>query len=600
MKKFVQVRLQSKNNGSNSSTTDHNLRMNETQNQLNQLHNILIYQNKIIRDNNLIKLEYTNIQNDRRQYIKEHNDLYMKNNENRHLKSCHSSISEGVITFSELIKDKMKEENFTEDLLRIGQNCIKEISEKLDTEILYISLHLDETTPHFHFTYKNYDNKGHSITHKNKKTEFLSDLQTLVGKHFEELGFERGIKKDFTGKNYQTTKDFHNKEIDILKNERENLLKTIKTIQKERDNLKKDKEKIKENLDLEIKDKKKEYEKIDIKTKELNATITTLKKELKEKEEENLKIKDINTNLKNENSKITIEKDNLQRTIQTQNNIINNGNSTIEDLKKVIDYKDYKKDSVEFFKEFFTKEEKTVKNISTNLFNTIQGKIEQNKEYKIGLKGTIDFDNFVDKLEKYTQRQRVYSLDTEKQTKINELLKIVEDKDKLITNLSDKNRNSNTKITKLEEENKELLKENEEIKTDISGLKTKVEKLEPLNERNKELLKENEETKENYNELIPKYKELLDYQRENAPELLKLSKLETDNEELTKKNKSLTTDNNFLKIQNNSLKETINKITDSFNYLRNKFMNIKEFLKPNEIIENHKINTTNNNRHHKQ
>ena len=600
MKKFVQVRLQSKNNGSNSSTTDHNLRMNETQNQLNQLHNILIYQNKIIRDNNLIKLEYNNIQNDRRQYIKEHNDLYMKNNENRHLKSCHSSISEGVITFSELIKDKMKEENFTEELLRIGQNCIKEISEKLDTEILYISLHLDETTPHFHFTYKNYDNKGHSITHKNKKKEFLSDLQTLVGKHFEELGFERGIKKDFTGRNYQTTKDFHNKEIDILKNERENLLKTIKTIQKEKVILQEDKKKIKINLDLEIKDKKTEYEKIDKKIKELNATITTLKTELREKEEENKKVKDINTDLTNKNLEIISERDNLQKTIEIQNNTIENNNNIIKDLKKVSDYKDYKKDSVEFFKEFFTKEEKTVKNISTNLFNTVQGKIEQNKEHKIGLKGTIDFDNFVDKLEKYTQRQRVYSLDTEKQTKINELLKIVEGKDKLITDLSNKNRNSNNEIKDLTNKNENLTNKNEKLETDLSGLITKVEKLEPLNEKNKELITKNEEIKENYNELIPKYKELLDYQRENAPKLLKLSKLETDNEELTKKNKSLTTDNNFLKIQNNSLKETINKITDSFNYLRNKFMNIKEFLTPKEIIENHKINTINNNRHHKQ
>ncbi len=261
MKNYVGVRIETKNNSVSLNNFKHNLRTLETAGQINNNDNILIINNQIIYDNESIKNEYINLVKIREEIIQEHETIYKENNRNRKLPNHTSSVGEGVIYFSELIKDKqMTDSNFTNNFTGLAEKASEEICRRLKTKPIYISIHLDEKTPHFHFHFKNFDDKGKSLTSKiiqehkieeidedrynrlnkeyNEKVEILtfdengenkiivpkpkiykdngkytekimtglSSLQDIVGEVYKEYGFRRGQKKENTGKYNQKTR----------------------------------------------------------------------------------------------------------------------------------------------------------------------------------------------------------------------------------------------------------------------------------------------------------------------------------------------------------------------------------------------------------
>jgi hypothetical protein len=148
-----------------------------------------------------------------------------------------NSFSMGVLTFSELVKDIVKDKEGKDKLHQIGKNAIDEIIETLGSELYYVTVHYDEEgLPHFHFMMDGFDKEGRSISMRSKDKKFKdigSKLQDIVARHFKELGFKRGEKKTLTGKKHLSPKEYK----EYIKTK-----ESIKKLEKENEELKSSKE----------------------------------------------------------------------------------------------------------------------------------------------------------------------------------------------------------------------------------------------------------------------------------------------------------------------------------------------------------------------
>lgn len=206
MKNYINSRIQAHNNLKIFNAIKHNLR--HTQNSLSQKNN---HYNYIFLDGKSIKITnenkknlYLDITNDYRKDREEHNEIYKKNNK-RNLRESSGSWGEGVFTFSEQMKEDIKNKKYTfNDLSNIALECLKDYEEYLGIKTKFMILHLDEKTPHFQYFFTNFNDKGNSITNLNKTTDRLSPLQDIAHKHFGKLGIERGLKKDFTNSKHMS------------------------------------------------------------------------------------------------------------------------------------------------------------------------------------------------------------------------------------------------------------------------------------------------------------------------------------------------------------------------------------------------------------
>src|SRR5574344_421022 len=210
MKNYINSRIQAHNNLKIFNAIKHNLR--HTQISLSQINN---HHNYIFLDGNPTKITnenkkelYTKITNDYRKDREEHNEIYKKNNK-RNLRESSGSWGEGVFTFSEQMKEDIKNKKYTfNDLSNIALECLKDYEEYLGIKTKFMILHLDEKTPHFQYFFTNFNDKGASITHLNKTTDRLSPLQDIAHKHFGKLGIERGLKKDFTNSKHMSASKY--------------------------------------------------------------------------------------------------------------------------------------------------------------------------------------------------------------------------------------------------------------------------------------------------------------------------------------------------------------------------------------------------------
>lgn len=191
--------------------------------------------------NNANKRDIYNVINDSyKLYRKAHNEIYKKWNDNKNIRDRKSTWAEGVLTFSEKLKVDFEKGDITkEQLMKVAIECVEDITKQYGegAKINYIVLHLQEKTPHFHFSFNNFDERGNSLTHINRETKFLSNLQDIAFKHFNEaFKMERGVKKDKAlGNipNYTTIENYHRKNITQLKIDSEKLeidFKELKTI----------------------------------------------------------------------------------------------------------------------------------------------------------------------------------------------------------------------------------------------------------------------------------------------------------------------------------------------------------------------------------
>ena len=115
----------------------------------------------------------------------------------------------GIITFSAGSIEGVAHDK----LLELGKKAVQKIAAELGVKPLYISLHLDEKTPHLHYQLENLNREtGRTVARTIKKPR-LSKLQDIAGEVFSEIGLKRGQSRDTTGKRYKTVAEGHREEL---------------------------------------------------------------------------------------------------------------------------------------------------------------------------------------------------------------------------------------------------------------------------------------------------------------------------------------------------------------------------------------------------
>lgn len=412
MNNYINVRVQGHNNKKLINTIKHNLRAISSLNKDLNTNN----SNYIMLDNKLIKLDKTNIkhiykqlhtlyQNDR----SEHNEIYKKHNK-RNLRENNGSWFEGVFTFSEQMKKDLKDKKYTmNDLVKVANDCLKEIASTYGAEIKYMTLHLDETSPHFHWSLNNFNDRGLSLYNQNKNKDFLSNLQNIGFKHFSSLGMERGISKEINSVNHKEINKYWRDKNIVIKQEN-----------KELNNV---------NLSLKNMNKKEENNLNELQSLSLslNNEITSLNNDINDNK---IKINDLKIEretISKDNTKSKEEKKILYSEITLKQKELRELN---EDIKEVI---------------------KSKKEVSNDLNNDINYIVEQ----------SVTFNKFVN-VEKLQQHIRKILL---KYLKLNTQLNELKEKEERIKNLENVVQKSDVYISKLEKE-VQSLNELDKIKSD--------------------------------------------------------------------------------------------------------------------------------------
>ena len=304
MNNYINSRIQAHNNLKIFNAIKHNLR--HTQRSLSQENSNFNYifldgkPTKITSENK--KELYKKITSEYKKDRAIHNELFLKN-KTRNLKDDSGSWGEGVFTFSDQLKEDIKNKKYTfNELSKIALECLKDYEEYLGIKTKYMVLHLDEINPHFQYFFTNFNDNGASITHLNKKAEQLSPLQDIAHKHFGKLGIERGLKKDFTNsKHMSAAKYWKTLEMDLkhktmsleeqYNNRKIELEKDLKSLYTEV-NLKKN----------EVKDLRSSHDKTSQEYKDLTIVFKQLQQEektLREKVRELKEIDNLDNYLKN-------------------------------------------------------------------------------------------------------------------------------------------------------------------------------------------------------------------------------------------------------------------------------------------------------------
>ena len=115
----------------------------------------------------------------------------------------------GVLTFSEHSIDDVDNDK----LLELGKKAVRKISAELGVKPLYVSLHLDEKTPHLHYQLENLNRETGRTVARTIKKPVLSKLQDIAGDVFSEIGLKRGQSRETTGRRYKTVAEGHREEL---------------------------------------------------------------------------------------------------------------------------------------------------------------------------------------------------------------------------------------------------------------------------------------------------------------------------------------------------------------------------------------------------
>lgn len=328
------------------------------------------------------------------------------------------SVISGIITFSKTMQEDFK--NNKELFFQNMQDTLKDIETTLKTKVLYSVLHLDEKTPHIHFMLENFDRKNGKTIQRNIDKNALSNLQDLVGKKWGNMDYNRGIKKEITKKSYYSVLVGHKKEIEEIEN---NLKKEIELLKEKRKEI--------TNLDLDINAKKIEYKKI-------SEEQEILRKELKEIRETKAKLGE---QIKNDTSKII---ENSQGVFSIDKEKLN------KEIKKVLIK--YSKVKTQILDLDILKSEVKNKDLEIEkLKNEVKNKeLELIKEYE-------ENNDLNDKLDKFIIVKNLQN-------------KNIETLENSLNEANFKIQQQESKITKLEKENLELLKYKPIEKMDLDEL----------------------------------------------------------------------------------------------------------------------------------
>ena len=148
-----------------------------------------------------------------------------KNKQHQSWQANTKPFSSGVLTFSELANAVDKDE-----LWEHGLKAIQALGEKYKIKVLWVALHTDEKTPHFHYMFENLDSKTCRTFQSKLGRDGCSKLQTFFGEQLQPLGFKRGIKKKLSGAEHQDVMESHFIAREKLKAEVKTLEKGIDTL----------------------------------------------------------------------------------------------------------------------------------------------------------------------------------------------------------------------------------------------------------------------------------------------------------------------------------------------------------------------------------
>ncbi len=295
MKNFINVRVQSYNYKKQYDLLRHNFRhKKDSLSQINEKPNFFIGPNgKLLEiDNTNKKKIYDIVSKEYQKDRTKHNEIY-KAKHKRNLRDFQATWTDGVLTFSEAIHQDLGNKYTQEDLIKVATSCANDIAKKYGTQLIYLTLHMDETTPHFHFSLKNYDENGLSLWKKNQNKEFLSQLQDIAFEHFKELGMQRGLSKDITGKKYETIQKYHvRKEMEL----RDKVLNTQANYDKLQKEVEKDLKSLYTEVNLkknEVKDLRSNYDRTSQEYKNLTIVFKQLQQEEKTLREKVRELKEI-------------------------------------------------------------------------------------------------------------------------------------------------------------------------------------------------------------------------------------------------------------------------------------------------------------------
>ena len=299
MKNFINVRVQSYNYKKQYDLLRHNFRhKKDSLSQINEKPNFFIGPNgKLLEiDNTNKKKIYDIVSKEYQKDRTKHNEIY-KAKHKRNLRDFQATWTDGVLTFSEAIHEDLGNKYTQEDLIKVATSCANDIAKKYGTQLIYLTLHMDETTPHFHFSLKNYDENGLSLWKKNQNKEFLSQLQDIAFEHFKKLGMQRGISKEFTGKRYETIQKYHvRKEMEL----RDKVLNTQANYDKLQKEVEKDLKSLYAEVNLkknEVKDLRSNYDRTSQEYKDLTIVFKQLQVEEKTLRDKVREFKDLDLKL---------------------------------------------------------------------------------------------------------------------------------------------------------------------------------------------------------------------------------------------------------------------------------------------------------------
>ena len=339
---------------------------------------------------------YTKITNEYKKDRAIHNELFLKN-KTRNLKDDSGSWGEGVFTFSEQMKEDIKNKKYTfNDLSNIALECLKDYEEYLGIKTKFMILHLDEKTPHFQYFFTNFNDKGASITHLNKTTDRLSPLQDIAHKHFGKLGIERGLKKDFTNSKHMSAAKYwqtlgvnlKDKTISLeqqYNNRKIEVEKDLKSLYTEVNLQKNEVKDLRSNYDR----TSQEYKNLTIVFKQLQVEEKTLRTKVKElKEIDNLDSylnklkKDINSIIENNTKEVkTLITGNIKIEIEDKNKMYSELVSKIsEPLNSKVKEVEEKDKAIKDLKSKLEDKDSVLEKVMTEKYQAIQENKKLNQE----------------------------------------------------------------------------------------------------------------------------------------------------------------------------------------------------------------------------
>ena len=214
-----------------------------------------------------------------------------KNKQHQSWQANTKPFSSGVLTFSELANAVD-----TDELWEHGLKAIQALGDKYKIKVLWVALHTDEKTPHFHYMFENLDAKTCRTFQSKLGRDGCSKLQTFFGEQLQPLGFRRGIKKKLSGAEHQDIMESHFIAREKLKDEvirlqegRDTLEDKIGASTSILEGILREKESIQRELeDLEVQRKglRRSREEMKLQTAAEKAETTALQQELRKKRED--------------------------------------------------------------------------------------------------------------------------------------------------------------------------------------------------------------------------------------------------------------------------------------------------------------------------